>query len=91
VPVAPQTTDVSTVSGGAGGGGASAGGGGGGAGADATTPDGAEVATVEPFLFVAMTVTRNVFPTSVADSTNVTPLAPEIGEHAPPPASQRAQ
>jgi hypothetical protein len=36
------------------------------AGRDWIMDVGAEVATVEPFLFVAMTVTRNVFPTSAA-------------------------
>ena len=94
VPVTPQTTDVRVVSGaaGAGGGGGGGVGAGGGAGAaEATTAEGADVATPEPYLFVAMTVTRSVFPTSAVDSTYVRLRAPEIVEHAAPAASQRAQ
>jgi hypothetical protein len=63
--------DVSGSGGGGdgGGGGGDVGGGGAGGGvatAATTTAVGGEEATVEPFLLVAMTVTRNVFPTSAA-------------------------
>jgi hypothetical protein len=59
--------------GGAGGGG---GGGGGGAGA-VTTAVAAAVVEAEPFLFVAVTIVRNVKPTSSAVGEYVEPVWPE--------------
>jgi hypothetical protein len=63
-----------------GGGGAVGGGGGGG---ETTAGVGSEVATVDPFLLVAMTVTRNALPTSATRGVKVSPVASEIAEQVP--------
>jgi hypothetical protein len=55
-----------------------------------TTPDGPEAAKAEPFLFVAVTTTRSVEPTSLELSRNVVPSAPPTGAQLLPAASQRS-
>jgi hypothetical protein len=55
----------------------------------ATTVVAAEVAIVDPFLFVAVTATRSVEPTSPATSTCVGSVAPATAMHAPLELSQR--
>jgi hypothetical protein len=66
------------------------GGGGGGDAAPGTTAVCADVAEVEPFLFVATTATRKVEPASPAAGVSDEALTP-AGTHAPPEASQRCQ
>jgi len=61
---------------------------GGGAGA-VTTAVGTDVELVEPALFVAVTATRNVVPTSACVSTYVCAVAPPIAAQLAPVASQR--
>jgi hypothetical protein len=87
--VVPEIVGRAVLAGGAGGGG---GGGGGGdeAGGGATTPVGAEVDDVEPFLFVATTVNRIVEPTSAAVSTYVVVVTDSAAQVAPVE-SQRLQ
>jgi predicted NBD/HSP70 family sugar kinase len=63
---------------------------GGGAAGAATTPVAAEVATVEPFLFEATTVTRLVAPTSGEASVSVCAVAPATAWQPPPRESQRS-
>jgi hypothetical protein len=54
-----------------------------------TTAVAPDVATADPFLFVAVTVTRNVCPTSAELSTYALFAADVIAEHAAPELSQR--
>ena len=58
-------------------------------GAGATTAEALLVAEAEPALFVAVTVTRNVFPTSAEPSVNCEAVAPEIEAQLAPVLSQR--
>ena len=60
-----------------------------GAGVVMTTAVAADVATALPFLFVAMTVTRTVEPTSVAVTACVALVSPVIAAQPAPPVSQR--
>ena len=53
------------------------------------TGDGADVAATEPFLLVAVTVTRSVVATSLAPSAYVVAVAEPSGLHALPDRSQR--
>lgn len=52
-------------------------------------PVGSDVATVDPFLFEAVNVTRNFEPTSAAVSSQVGCTAPVIALHAVPRVSHR--
>jgi hypothetical protein len=56
-----------------------------------TTAEGADAAEPDPPLFVAVTVTRRVWPTSVVAAVYVAFVAPPIAEHEAPFASHRLQ
>ena len=58
-------------------------------GGGATSAVGDEVATAEPFLFVAVTATATVEPTSLAESEYVVAVAPSIGAQLAPDALHR--
>ena len=57
----------------------------------ATTAVGTDVESVEPSVFVAVTVTRSVAPASMCLSTYVLAVAPLIFAQLPPSWSQRLQ
>ncbi len=57
----------------------------------ATIPVGREVAVPEPELFVAVTMTRSLWPTSAVVSVYCLLVAPAIGAQVPPAVSQRSQ
>jgi hypothetical protein len=54
----------------------------------ATAEVASEVASADPFLFDAVTATRNVRPTSPDDTTYEVPVADPIAAHPEPPESQ---
>ncbi len=59
--------------------------------APVTTAVGSEFAVAEPAVFVAVTATRSVWPTSADASVYAAVVAPAIAVQAPPPLSQRCQ